>query len=88
MQDKASKEPFESALGVAMAVHNEGIRQNPGIMMYPGTGSADGLKGDHIMFSPPYNVTSEEIDMIVAAAQKAVDSALTRVLTVGKSSLV
>ena len=57
-----------------MAVHDEGILQEPGIMLYPGTGSADGMRGDHILIAPPYNVTAEDIDMIVEGARKAVDS--------------
>lgn len=86
VKDKASKEPFDPALAVAMAVHNEGILQAQGIMLYPGTGSADGLKGDHIIIAPPYNVTAEDIDMIVVAAQKAVNSAFDRILPVDGST--
>ena len=55
-----------------MAVYNRGISQAPGVMAYPGTGSADGLKGDHLIISPPYNITSENIDLIVRAVEKAV----------------
>ncbi|KAL2045090.1 hypothetical protein ABVK25_012246 [Lepraria finkii] len=83
---RASKEPFDPVLAVAMAVHNEGILQVPGIMMYPGVGSADGRKGDHIIIAPPYTVTAEEIEMIVAAARKAVDSAFKRILAVDRST--
>ena len=86
VKEKSSKEPFDSALAVAMAVHNEGITQDPGIMLYPGAGSADGLKGDHIIIAPPYNVTTEEIEMIVAAAQKAVNSAFKRILQTNGST--
>ena len=50
--------------------------------MYPGTGSADGLKGDHIIIAPPYNITAEQIETIVAAARNAVDSAFKRILAV------
>lgn len=35
------------------------------ISLYPGTGTADGVKGDHILIAPAYNVTSDEIRMIV-----------------------
>lgn len=85
VKDKASKEPFDQALAVAMAVHNEGISQVPGVMMYPGTGSVDGRKGDHIIIAPPYTVTAEEIEMIVTAARNAVDSAFQQILVNGKS---
>ena len=44
-------------------------------MAYPGTGSADGLKGDHLIISPPYNTTPEEVDLIVKAVEKAVATA-------------
>ena len=57
-----------------MAVHEQGLRQNPGIMVYPGTGSVDGRKGDHIIVSPPYNVTAGELEMIVAEVKKAINS--------------
>ncbi|MCJ1388920.1 hypothetical protein MMC18_001771 [Xylographa bjoerkii] len=78
VQDKTTKEPFDPALTVAMAVHEQGLLQSPGIMMYPGTGSADGIKGDHIIISPPYNITASELEMIMAAAQKAVQSVFDR----------
>lgn len=64
-----------------MTIHEEGLHQDPGIMMYPGTGSADGTRGDHLIIAPPYNVNTEEIEMIVRAAHKAVDSAFERLLT-------
>ena len=35
------------------------------ISIYPGTGTADGVKGDHILLAPAYNVTSEEVHLIV-----------------------
>jgi adenosylmethionine-8-amino-7-oxononanoate aminotransferase len=35
------------------------------ISIYPGTGTADGVNGDHIMLSPAYNVTSEDVHKIV-----------------------
>jgi hypothetical protein len=35
------------------------------ISIYPGTGTADGVNGDHIMLSPAYNVTSEDVHRIV-----------------------
>ncbi len=83
VQNKTSKEPFDPVLGVALAVHNEGIAQ--GIMMYPGTGGADGKKGDHIMISPPYNITEENLEVIVAGARKVVDTALRKITDVAPS---
>ena len=42
-----------------------GMRSPFNISIYPGTGTADGVNGDHIMLSPAYNVTSEDVHMIV-----------------------
>ena len=80
VQDKSSKAPFDPSLAVAMTIHEQGLLQERGIMMYPGTGSADGKKGDHIIISPPYNVTHEEIEMMVIEAQRAVNAAFRQVL--------
>lgn len=35
------------------------------ISIYPGTGTADGVNGDHVLLAPAYNVTSEDVHMIV-----------------------
>lgn len=35
------------------------------ISLYPGTGTADGLRGDHIIISPAYNVMKADIELIV-----------------------
>ena len=32
---------------------------------YPGTGSVDGIQGDHIILAPPFNITAEDVDHIV-----------------------
>ncbi|KAI4255373.1 MAG: hypothetical protein LQ352_002605 [Teloschistes flavicans] len=75
---KTTKQPFPSHLAVAMKIHEEGLRQEPGIMLYPGAGSVDGWTGDHVIIAPPYNTTGEEIEMIVAATYKAVVSVCER----------
>lgn len=62
-----------------MSIHDEGINQDPGIMLYPGTGSADGWTGDHVIIAPPYNVSAKDIEMIVKATSKAVISVCDRV---------
>jgi len=42
-----------------------GMQSPFNISIYPGAGTADGFNGDHIMLSPAYNVTSEDVHMIV-----------------------
>ena len=35
------------------------------ISLYPGTGTVDGRRGDHILLAPAYNVSEEDIHHIV-----------------------
>ena len=35
------------------------------ISLYPGSGTVDGLRGDHVILAPAYNVTELEIRTIV-----------------------
>lgn len=41
-------------------------------MFYPGTGSADGKEGDHVIVAPPYTVTAEDVESIVLGLKNAV----------------
>ena len=41
------------------------MRSPYNISLYPGSGTADGIKGDHILIAPAYNVTSADVHMIV-----------------------
>ncbi|KAI9807041.1 MAG: hypothetical protein M1825_005758 [Sarcosagium campestre] len=65
VKDRASKTPFDPTDGVAMAIHDMGMLPEHGISIYPGTGSVDGIVGDHVMLAPPYTVTPDEIRRIV-----------------------
>ncbi|KAG4413318.1 hypothetical protein IFR04_013543 [Cadophora malorum] len=42
-----------------------------GVAVYPGTGTVDGVKGDHILISPPFNVSADELELIVDALARA-----------------
>ena len=33
-----------------------------GLIVYPGNGTADGRRGDHLLLAPPFTVTEEELD--------------------------
>jgi adenosylmethionine-8-amino-7-oxononanoate aminotransferase len=59
VRDQATKEPFESADGVAVRFREAGLRN--GIVVYPGTGMADGTRGDIISLYPPLTITRDEL---------------------------
>ena len=41
------------------------MREPYNISLYPGSGTVDGRKGDHVLLAPAYNVTEDEIRHIV-----------------------
>lgn len=73
VKDKASKEPFDPTENIAMSIHDQGLRSDPGVLLYPGRGCADGRRGDHVLVAPPYNITTQEIDLIVDGTRMAIN---------------
>ena len=59
VRDRATKEPFEASDGVAVRFREAGLRN--GIVVYPGTGMADGTRGDIISLYPPLTITRDEL---------------------------
>ena len=47
-----------------------------GLLIYPGGGTADGRAGDHILLAPPYNVTDDELEMIVDLLGETLEAVL------------
>jgi adenosylmethionine-8-amino-7-oxononanoate aminotransferase len=63
--DKATKKPFDPKLEVAQRVHQTAISAPFNMTLYHGTGTADGVRGDHVIIAPTYIVTKEDIEHIV-----------------------
>lgn len=49
-----------------------GMQEPHSISLYPGTGTADGERGDHILIAPAYNVSEEEIRYTVDVTARVV----------------
>ncbi|GME31660.1 Aminotransferase [Neofusicoccum parvum] len=64
VKDKSTKEPFDPKNGIAMGVHEKGMEPEYSISIYPGTGTADGKSGDHVLLAPAYNVTRADVEKI------------------------
>jgi adenosylmethionine-8-amino-7-oxononanoate aminotransferase len=43
-----------------------------GISLYPGTGTKDGVNGDHALLAPAYTSTREDVERIVGKVKEAV----------------
>lgn len=71
--DRDTKEPFEPSVKISAKVREAGLRN--GIVTYPGSGMADGARGDIISLYPPLIVTEADI----AEIAERVEAALTEV---------
>jgi adenosylmethionine-8-amino-7-oxononanoate aminotransferase len=73
VQDKATREPFAVQDGIAYQLARACIDE--GAAIYPGQGGADGQLGDHALVTPPLAITSQQIEDLAGALERA----LTRV---------
>lgn len=74
VQDRGSKAVFDPALKMNERVKREAYAR--GLGCYPMGGTIDGLRGDHVILAPPYNVTETEVGMILDRFSAAVEAAL------------
>jgi adenosylmethionine-8-amino-7-oxononanoate aminotransferase len=74
VEDRATKAPFDAALQLHERAKAEAFAR--GLLIYPGGGTADGRSGDHILLAPPYNVTNNELEMIVDMLSDTLDAVL------------
>lgn len=44
--------------------------------VYQGSGTVDGVRGDHIMLAPPFIITKKDADRIVKVVSAVVDKVL------------
>jgi adenosylmethionine-8-amino-7-oxononanoate aminotransferase len=72
--DRASRTSFDPALKLNQKIKAEAFAN--GLGCYPGGGTVDGVRGDHVLLAPPYIASPEEIDLIVDKLGTAVDNVL------------
>ncbi|MCS3760889.1 aspartate aminotransferase family protein [Bradyrhizobium centrosematis] len=72
--DRASRTPFDPALKLNQKIKAEAFAN--GLGCYPGGGTVDGVRGDHVLLAPPYIASADEIDLIVDKLGTAVDKVL------------
>ena len=73
--DRPTRRPYPRAARVTEAV--VGAARRRGVLVYSGTGNADGVDGDTILLGPPFIVTDDELvriaDVLAEAVTEAVD---------------
>jgi adenosylmethionine-8-amino-7-oxononanoate aminotransferase len=71
--DRETRAPFPRAGKVTEAVVR--AAKSNGVLLYSGTGLADGTDGDSILLGPPFVITDDELTRVVEVLGDAVDAA-------------
>jgi adenosylmethionine-8-amino-7-oxononanoate aminotransferase len=69
--DRRTRASFDPQLKLSMRVKAAAFER--GLLVYPGSGTVDGSRGDHVLLAPPYNVSDGELDLIVERLGQALD---------------
>ena len=72
--DRASKQWFDPARKLHARIKIEAMVE--GLMVYPMSGTVDGVRGDHILLAPPFIASEAELAQIVQRLGAAVDRAI------------
>ncbi|KAK1142419.1 hypothetical protein N8T08_007971 [Aspergillus melleus] len=79
VRDKKSKESFDPALKFGLRVQQAAFEK--GVAIYPGAGSVDGFRGDHVLLAPPFIITEEQLKTICRVLREAIEAVDCEVLT-------
>ena len=77
--DRAHKTTFDPTLRLHAKIKSEAMAR--GLCVYPMGGTVDGRHGDHVLLAPPFIVSDDELDLIVARLSGAIDAALAAIST-------
>lgn len=72
VRDRESKATFDPAVGFGLRVQQAAFEA--GVAIYPGSGTVDGKRGDHVLLAPPYTVTEEQLETTVGVLKGAIES--------------
>jgi adenosylmethionine-8-amino-7-oxononanoate aminotransferase len=67
VKQKETREPFPKESGIAEKIKQAALEKN--VLLYPGQGCVDGVRGDHVLLAPPFTVKPEECQLIGDALQ-------------------
>lgn len=68
--------PFATSLQVHAQIKQQALAL--GLLCYPGGGTIDGTRGDHVLLAPPYITSERELEFAVETLGAAVDTVIAR----------
>ena len=63
VRNRETKEPFPTEWRVARRIGRATLER--GLVSYPGSGTVDGMRGDHLLYAPPLTISRAEADELV-----------------------
>jgi hypothetical protein len=75
--DRETRAPFARSVRLAESV--AGAAMDAGILVYTGTGNADGVDGDLVILGPPFVITEDELVRLADGVAGAIDAATSRI---------
>ena len=76
VEDRASKAPYSGGTTFAARLKREALQH--GLLIYPGSGTADGVEGNHVLFAPPFISSACEIDEMAERFEDIVRACMVR----------
>ncbi len=72
--DRGTGAPFAPGLRLAAEIGAQAKAR--GVLVYPGSGTIDGHRGDHVLLAPAYSIGETEIELIADVLRASIDAAL------------
>ena len=79
VEDRETRRPFARAARLTEAIVRSA--RDRGLLLYSGTGEANGMDGDTILIGPPFVVTDDELVRIADVTAEAIGAAVESVET-------
>jgi adenosylmethionine-8-amino-7-oxononanoate aminotransferase len=76
--DRSTKATFAPDARLAVVLRAAALAN--GLICYPGSGTVDGLRGDHVLIAPPFVIEDSALDELVDKLALSIDQAVARVV--------
>jgi adenosylmethionine-8-amino-7-oxononanoate aminotransferase len=70
IRNKKTKEPFPVEYQFGKRIFEEAFAR--GLVVFAGSGTVDGVAGDHILLAPPFIITESQVDEFLAILDEAI----------------
>jgi adenosylmethionine-8-amino-7-oxononanoate aminotransferase len=74
VRDQKTKTPFEPAVNLKNRVTETAL--DKGLVLYPGGGSVDGIRGDHFLLAPPLIISDDEVDILIERLESSIQQTM------------